>query len=583
MNFRPAPRPGFALALTLLIVVGVTTLAAAAVLVGMNGSLIRQYHVRENEMARAAQTALEQARAFINADRALYPDSLYRALETDAQVRARDGSIIPGLTRSTYVGPAGIATGQFGVHGTILTIVRNGNTELIRRSQVVQESFSKYAYFTDLEGAISFGGGDQIFGPAHSNDDVEILSSGATFFGPLTTARNIVGRNYGSYRSGYTENAARIPLPVLADLQKLQAQGNQGGTSFVGTSGSPDGRATTRIEFVALDLNGDGDNRDDNEGFFRVYQSTDAAWVVGANTVNDLQNSRTCGHFHNVPLVGRVFYSAREHQLGVVTDNTMAALSSSTRQCFLGGDTILTRGWPAGGNDGTGRWLTWPGTVSPLLGARPDRAFLFPITRPVNPSFKGVIYVNGDVAISGVLRGRVTVAATGNIIIADDVTYATNPSVGSCVDILGLFAGGNIVLANTPVNAPWKRRNQPSENFFSYDETTDEFVHGFLLTLNEFHVESWTSGSTDDEPCQTTSWGRGCLYLTGGIIQRQRGAVGTAAGYGYLKRYSYDPCGQSAPPPYFPTTGHFSRSAFYEVDPAGFNVDAYYRMLQADR
>jgi hypothetical protein len=59
--------------------------------------------------------------------------------------------------------------------------------------------------------------------------------------------------------------------------------------------------------------------------------------------------------------------------------------------------------------------------------------------------------------------------------------------------------------------------------------------------------------------------------------------VGTAAGTGYLKRYSYDVCGTTNPPPYFPTTGHFSRAGYYELDPVGFDVDAYYRLITAGR
>jgi hypothetical protein len=55
--------------------------------------------------------------------------------------------------------------------------------------------------------------------------------------------------------------------------------------------------------------------------------------------------------------------------------------------------------------------------------------------------------------------------------------------------------------------------------------------------------------------------------------------VGTGAGTGYVKRYSYDACAAEEPPPYFPTTGHFSKGQYYQVDPAGFNVSTYYDML----
>ena len=56
----------------------------------------------------------------------------------------------------------------------------------------------------------------------------------------------------------------------------------------------------------------------------------------------------------------------------------------------------------------------------------------------------------------------------------------------------------------------------------------------------------------NDEACEAKTWGRGCLYITGGIIQNTRGAVGTSAGTGYVKRYSFDACAATEPPPYLP-------------------------------
>ena len=55
--------------------------------------------------------------------------------------------------------------------------------------------------------------------------------------------------------------------------------------------------------------------------------------------------------------------------------------------------------------------------------------------------------------------------------------------------------------------------------------------------------------------------------------------MGTADGTGYLKRYTYDACAATDPPPYFPTTGHFGRSSYYEVDPVGFTATAFYTRM----
>ena len=108
----------------------------------------------------------------------------------------------------------------------------------------------------------------------------------------------------------------------------------------------------------------------------------------------------------------------------------------------------------------------------------------------------------------------------------------------------------------------------------------DEIVHAVVLTLNVFRVQNHNTGPTNREACSTTNWGRGCLQLTGGIIQRQRGPVGTTAGTGNLKRYDYNACAYSDPPPYFPTTGHFARNRVYELNPVGFNVAAWFAAYQ---
>jgi len=116
-------------------------------------------------------------------------------------------------------------------------------------------------------------------------------------------------------------------------------------------------------------------------------------------------------------------------------------------------------------------------------------------------------------------------------------------------------------------------------NNLTFDDSRGEIIQGVILALNIFTVENYNSGSTNDEPCETKIWGRGCLYLTGGIIQRTRGAVGTGSGTGSLKRYSYDQCAYSNPPPYFPTTGHFARGRYFEVDPTGFDIGTFWSLL----
>jgi hypothetical protein len=579
---------GIALVVVLLVVLAVAAIIAGAAMLGSNTTLINKHQARLSVLETVADAGLEEARSRINGDKTQYPDTLYSVIEAGATVYASDGSVIPNVKRWLYVGPSGVTTGQYGVFGSVVAVAQDpqGN-RVVRRGEVFQESFSKYAYFTTVEGLIYFASGDQIFGPVHSNDVLHIHSSGATFHGPVSTAQTISGLSFGTYKQGYTQNVPIIPMPTTADLAKLKNQALIGNTAIAGSNNGNAGQARTRIEFVALDLNADGDSTDDDEGFMKVYESNTEWWVVadtnkwaGTSSKDGVRDSPNCGHSGGGTPHGTTFVTFESHVLPTGTDSKSNAPSNGTRRCYLGGSDILN---PLGAflpADGRGTWLAWPGAVDPRVTAvavAGQAPFLWPITRVLNPNFKGVIHVDGKVAVSGKLRGRVTLAATGNIILADDVTYVTNPGAGNCKDILGMFSGDSIVVADNLLNdpIPWLQ----GQGAVQWDETPDEFIHGFVLALEIFTVQQYYQGSTNASLCGTANSGRGCLFLTGGIIQTRRGAVGLTNGSGYIKRYSYDQCGLTSPPPYFPTTGHFARGHYFEVEPTGFDIAAYWDLL----
>lgn len=586
---------GIALLAVLLLVLALSALLLGAAMVAMNSGLIRRYSERFSVVEHAALAGLEEARSQLNGTTGLYPDSGFATLENGVAVQDANGVVIPGLTRWTWAGPSGVSTGQFGVFGSIISRVRDAaGVEVVKRLEVNEESFAKFAYFTDNEASnICFGGGDQIFGPVHSNDDICIYSSGARFRDITRTARQIINPQFGTFDVGFEENVTSIPLPTASDLVKLQTQATLGGMAFTGSTAGATGTARTRIEFRAIDLNGDGDTTDEDEGFIRVYQASAsnegyvvAARPVSPQTILDVIN---CGDIKagtglHGPGMATFIRTASHPNSG--THAKQASLNDNTAKCYLGGDPVLTNGFQAVTPEGRGQWVAWGGTVDPRVTAAvgAEAPYLHPITRALNPSFKGVIFVTGRVAISGTVRSRVTLAATGDIIIADNIRQATDPALGVCEDILGLVAGGNVVVADNMINAPvqtnvsannWKTM-RPSGNIGNQDE----FIHAVVLTMNQFLVQNHTTGPTNRERCETTNWGRGCLQLTGGIIQQTRGPVGTTAGTGNLKRYSYNTCAFTDPPPFFPTTGRFSRNRFFEMDPVGFDVAAWFNLYQ---
>lgn len=637
----PAHPRGLALVLVMLLTVGVAALAAAAIFLSSSASTISRGQEREEDMRNAADAGIELGRSALNGNPALFPDTGYSTLQLNQQVTDATGAVIPGVTRSIYFGPTGSSTGQYGIFGSVLSLIQDRTgAVVVRRGELAQESFARFAYYTDSEasGTICFGGGDQIFGPLHTNDNMCIYSSGARFRSEVEVSGTISGKSYGTFDQGFIEHGAVIPLPTLADLARLNTYATQGGMSFTALTGGTVYQARMRIEFLPVDLDGDGKVTGPTEGFFRVYSDTGASNpdYVSATPPGNSYSNLNCTDAHTVTGYtpanpSAVHYTSAWHLALTaspgtwfttgVTGHTTTSLSTSltnrqtnatssvqqaASRCWLGGDEHLFVTTTATGGylprntfqaaDSYGRWLPYTttpdaaviaglknpasGTVDTSLANRTLLArYLWPLSRQFNPNSKGVIYVSGKVVLSGVVNGKVTIAASDNIIIGDDLKYAIAPGAAPCLasNMLGLLSPGYIYLADNDLNAP-----QPwgtSSAWKSYAATNDEYIQGVLLTLHSFQVEDYAAGPTSAQPCGTTATGRGCLSLTGGIIQDVRGAVGTTGGTGYIKRYAYDACAFQTPPPYFPTTGRFKRNRYYEIDPVGFGVAAFFRSL----
>lgn len=579
----PGNERGIALITVILLMLVLSAISFGTALLMLNSGLIRRYAERATVVDDAALAGLEEARSRLNGDRTLYPDSGYATLESDLPVLDASGAAIPGVRRWTYAGPSGIISGQYGLVGSIIAVVEDhARVKTVQRLEVNQESFAKYAYFTDVEPSnIAFGNTDEILGPVHTNDVLRIYApSGgnkAKFWSEVTTAKTVQVPSYGTFVKGYTENAAVIPMPTVQDLTKLQTQATAGHMYFAGSTAGGYGQTTLRIEFVAVDLNGDTDTNDPDEGFIRVYRGNDPAFVVASRPA-DMDDSRNCGDSQNHSGFLAAVGHPNQH-------SATASLNDHSARCYLGGDPALTNGWQAVTAEGS--WLPWGGTVDPRLD-RPDEAYLHPISHSLNPDFKGVIYVAGKVAISGTVRGQVTLVSPNAIIIADDVVQATPPGSGNCDDILGLLSADDVIVADNTLNAPiptggnaYKTRDGTPDPFGnSQGRYPHEFIQAVVLALDIFTVENYDTGPTKAEDCDKVQWGRGCLYLHGGVIQRVRGAVGTTAGTGNLKRYDYNECAFSNPPPYFPTTGHFTKNRIYPIDPTGFDVAGWFTANQ---
>jgi len=140
----------------------------------------------------------------------------------------------------------------------------------------------------------------------------------------------------------------------------------------------------------------------------------------------------------------------------------------------------------------------------------------------------------GNLTISGSLSGRLTVGAARDVYLPSSLVYANDPRTNpSSTDTLGLIAENDVVIL---------------------DHASSELeIDASVMALNtSFMLENWTEGPA-----------KGTLTVFGGIIQDQRGPVGTFNGStghkvsGYSKNYTYDTRLLNNPPPFYPTTGDY--------------------------
>lgn len=178
---------------------------------------------------------------------------------------------------------------------------------------------------------------------------------------------------------------------------------------------------------------------------------------------------------------------------------------------------------------------------------------------------------NGDVFVKGTVDGHVTVAAENYVYVVDDIVYENSNE-----DILGLVGQ----------NAVWVWNPFTSVSGYSYFEgtpihpTDGGSVHtrridaAILSVAHTFMVQNY------DVQDRYGSSERGTLTVNGAIAQKFRGTVATASGggstivSGYAKDYNYDVRFRTTAPPKFlsPSVVTYGVTMWIEVEPA-FNPD----------
>jgi hypothetical protein len=181
-------------------------------------------------------------------------------------------------------------------------------------------------------------------------------------------------------------------------------------------------------------------------------------------------------------------------------------------------------------------------------------------------TFSGIIFVEGDLIISGVMKGQLTFVATGDIYLDHEIQYETHPDVvpdmNSYInpiepDMIALIAMGNIVIPNSPpytnpaVNSNlmrtyWKddwsdADNSLHDKFFPgagmWDHLTNPGAPGLVEPLysddgnEEIHGVYMTMGQS----CSQTAYGRSAAVT---CYEPENGSYTDAARRKFADNYS---------------------------------------------
>ena len=97
-------------------------------------------------------------------------------------------------------------------------------------------------------------------------------------------------------------------------------------------------------------------------------------------------------------------------------------------------------------------------------------------------------------------NGTITLYTPKTIVILDDIRYANDPAAGRCVDMLGVIAGDDAIVADNGLNTPvWVKTGTVTTGIAkSMDDTPDLYLHSVIMALGtSFQVENYDSGPVE--------------------------------------------------------------------------------------
>lgn len=503
-----------------------------------------------------AEAGCEHAKQWLSAQADL-GSAIIRTVGTIPAATILGASSI-SMGRGYYTTQIAVSSGAFGI--PYYTITSTGNIDPdgapssgdeLRRTTVVKAilgSFARYAYFTNSEPSnIWFISSDVLLGLVHTNGSLHMagkpdfwgmasqVGSTFTFYNNGSSISTSNPSNppldVPNFRDGYRLSAPSVPYPTNATDMETAAQGEQG-----------------------LVVNSD----------------SEITLSVGAGDVGQLQ------------------YTQQEEQQ--VWHDAYTEYHS-------------WRYWHVGiyHSYSYSQWHTHPGEYVTEDVTVTHSSTVF--DGQTNPSGKAIIYVNGDAEVSGTLAGQLTILTQDDLIVTDDILYHVDPvdydgdgllsdADGDGVNDPAIDRTGDGIVGNNPGEAADDADDTgdgvPDATGYDQPASTDTLglvAKGNVIVANDGGpaIDRKISGSimalgTDGRAGKFTvedysSHLEGTLTVVGGLVQKQRGAIGTFSGSiygptitsGYAKNYIYDKRLLYYPPPYFPPAKAFDLIYWQEV------------------
>ena len=272
---------GVALFLALLLLGIVASLAIGAIMLSGNASLIGRYHAKEAEMLASADAGLEWARDTINGTPGMLPAGRRGHAAAGAAVRNATGG------SHTGVHPVGLCRQQRNNHGPVRGLCQR---DLANRRQ--RRAGGGGAPRGAVPGVV------RPVRPVRRHHDVECgIRQRDSGVRPNPHQRRTLCRQQSadtlpSSTDSRPRQAPSIQRPTALSNRATRPRGpdksarrrpawprssSYATTANLSLAGGALGLTvfdpSTRIEFVPVDVNGDGDFTDENEGFIRVYRA----------------------------------------------------------------------------------------------------------------------------------------------------------------------------------------------------------------------------------------------------------------------------------------------------------------------